>query len=83
MKRFEKIILKKAYADTMNPFEYWYAEDAEIRTFFDSYFTENKSYLAKLEEKDRIEMEEMFEQSNVIDKMLVLTAIAGVKKIYA
>lgn len=80
---FEKIILKKAYVDTMNPFEYWYAEDAEIRTFFDSYFTENKSYLAKLEEKDRIEMEEMFEQSNVIDKMLVLTAIVGVKKIYA
>ena len=78
----EKHVMKKQYTDAMNPFEYWYSQDEKIREFLNNYYRENKEYLMKLEENDRNRIQNMFEHSNAIDKMLVLTAIAGVKKIY-
>lgn len=78
----EKHVMKKQYTDTMNPFEYWYGEDENVKKFLNDYYRENKKYLMVLEEKERTQIENMFEHSNAIDKMLVLTAIAGVKKIY-
>lgn len=78
----EKYVMKKQYTDAMNPFEYWYSQDEKIREFLNNYYRENKEYLMKLEENDRNRIQNMFEHSNAIDKMLVLTAIAGVKKIY-
>lgn len=78
----EKYVMKKQYTDTMNPFEYWYSQDEKIREFLNTYYRENEEYLMKLEEDDRSQIQNMFEHSNAIDKMLVLTAIAGVKKIY-
>ena len=66
----------------MNPFEYWYSQDEKIREFLNTYYRENEEYLMQLENNDISQIKNMFEHSNAIDKMLVLTAIAGVKKIY-
>ena len=74
--------MKKQYTDTMNPFEFWYSQDEKIRDFLNTYYRENEEYLMELEKNDRNQVQNMFEHSNAIDKMLVLTAIAGVKKIY-
>lgn len=74
--------MKKQYTDTMNPFEYWYSQDEKIREFLNTYYRENEEYLMQLENNDISQIKNMFEHSNAIDKMLVLTAIAGVKKIY-
>ena len=78
----EKYVMKKQYTDTMNPFEYWYSQDEKIREFLNTYYRENEEYLMQLENNDISQIKNMFEHSNAIDKMLVLTAIAGVKKIY-
>ncbi len=78
----EKYVMKKQYTDTMNPFEYWYSQDEKIREFLSAYYEENREYLMKVEENDRSQIQNMFEHSGAIDKMLVLTAIAGVKKVY-
>lgn len=78
----EKYLLKKQYTDTMNPFEYWYKEDSQIKAYLDSYYHENKHYLEVFDRNKVKEIEGMFENSNVVDKMLVLSAIAGVKKVY-
>ena len=74
--------MKKQYTDTMNPFEYWYSQDEKIREFLNTYYRVNEEYLMQLENNDISQIKNMFEHSNAIDKMLVLTAIAGVKKIY-
>ena len=66
----------------MNPFEYWYSKMKKIREFLNTYYRENEEYLMQLENNDISQIKNMFEHSNAIDKMLVLTAIAGVKKIY-
>lgn len=76
----EKYVMKKQYTDTMNPFEYWYSQDEKIREFLNTYYRENEEYLMQLENNDISQIKNMFEHSNAIDKMLVLTAIAGVKK---
>lgn len=78
----EKFLLKKQYTDGMNPFEYWYNQDPEVKKFIESYYEENFKYLEIFGTDELYQIESMFKKSTAIDKMLVLTVIASVKKVY-
>lgn len=66
--------------DNMNPLDYWYNENAELREFIKSYWTENKHHVPDyFLMKD---MEDLFSNGVVYDKLQILSALSAIKLIY-
>lgn len=66
--------------DNMNPVDYWYNENAELREFINSYWTENKHHIPDyLLMKD---MEDLFNNGVVYDKLQILSVLSAIKLIY-
>lgn len=78
----EKILLKKQYDDGMNPFEYWYNQDSEIKNVIELYYKKNCQYLSVFDENERIQIKNMFTASDAVDKMLVMSTLESIKKVY-
>lgn len=65
--------------NTMNPFDYWYHTDENIRSFVDRYFADN---IERCREDEIYEdLKKLFAKGNVTEKLQVLTVLA-VKKNY-
>ena len=73
-------LLKKSNKDSMNPEDYWYDHSKEIQEYLNKYFIQNMKYLS-IEEKMKIDMEQMFYSGNVTEKSMVLTVLAMAKKV--
>jgi len=65
----------------MNPMEYWYYNNREIKMFMDKYFESNINYIY-LPEKIRNDMYRLYNVGNAYDKSLVLTVISAVKSYF-
>lgn len=62
----------------MNPMQYWYKNDNKVRKFIHEYYEENIKRLSNsMIFKD---IEDLFYNGNMIDKLLVLTVLASYKK---
>lgn len=64
--------------DSMNPFDYWYKTNSDLRKIFEDYFTQHILLLDKypqLKEDARY----LFEEGNTLEKTQVLTLLAAVK----
>lgn len=66
--------------DNMNPVDYWYNENVELREFMNIYWEENKHYIPdNLLLKD---MENLFNNGVVYDKLQILSTLSAIKLIY-
>jgi asparagine synthase (glutamine-hydrolysing) len=69
----------KGSPKTMNPIQYWYATDYKLRKFIEDYYNKNKERIA-IGTKLYIDIENMFYNGTVMDKLLVLTVLATYKR---
>lgn len=67
--------------DSMNPMDAWYAKDAEIQRYFETYF-ESVIDCKVFDEELRRDLTEMFRQGNVTEKSMALTVLAAVKQYF-
>ena len=58
----------------MNPFEYWYEKNQNIRKFVDEYYQKTLKYVEDLEIKGYIE--EIQKTGRMQDKMIMLTVLS-------
>jgi len=65
---------KKDYAISMNPFEYWYKKNDDLRKFTKNFFDENISVLDSYQELKN-DCEVLFKNGNFIEKSMVLTLL--------
>ncbi|MFA6980256.1 MAG: asparagine synthase-related protein [Ignavibacteriaceae bacterium] len=65
---------KKDYAISMNPFEYWYKKNDDLRKFTKKFFNENISVLDPYQELKN-DCEILFNNGNFIEKSMVLTLL--------
>lgn len=69
---------KRDLGTTMNPFDYWYNSNENVKTFMDEYFQTNiKKCNTSKEVKDDLEM--LYWQGNTIEKTQVITALSAIK----
>lgn len=66
------------YKGTMNPFEYWYEKNQNIRKFVDEYYQKTLKYVEDLEIKGYIE--EIQKTGRMQDKMIMLTVLSVYKQ---
>lgn len=72
-------IVKHAFSrNDMNPFEYWYDTDSNLRNFISEYYDMNIPKLNDYAETKKY-VEEMYFSKNIMDKMMALSVIATVK----
>lgn len=81
LSRFLDKMVGKENRDSMNPVDYWYAEDVNIQKFFMEYYERNISL--NINENIKNDINKMFCNSNVIEKSMALTVLAMAKKIYS
>ena len=78
-----KVGLKKKSIETpfhMNPFDYWYATNSELKKYMDNYFGE---YAYKVDDEMlRKDVIELYQKGNVVEKTQVLTLLAILKNYY-
>lgn len=67
--------------ESMNPFEYWYNNNKNIKSFINDYYEENKNRLNNYSELNKL-IVQVYEEGNVIDKMAVLTVLAVIKRYF-
>lgn len=66
----------------MNPFDYWYRTNSELKEFIDSYYKQNIKLLDKLNEKElKVMCENLYNNGITVEKLQVLTVLATVKLI--
>lgn len=78
IKQIRRKIQGPSPKDSMNPFDYWYKTNSDLRKFFEDYFTQHIILLDKypqLKEDARY----LFEEGNTLEKTQVLTLLAAVK----
>ncbi|MDH2881561.1 asparagine synthase-related protein [Bacillus cytotoxicus] len=66
----------------MNPFDYWYRTNSELKEFIDSYYKQNIKLLDALNEKElKVMCENLYNNGITVEKLQVLTVLATVKLI--
>ena len=65
-------------SDSMNPFEYWYKTNPEIRKRFEDYFSENRALLNEYPQLSH-DAGELFAEGSLSEKTQVLTLLAAIK----
>ncbi len=66
------------YRGTMNPFEYWYEKNANIKEFINEYYEKNIGCIDNIEIKNCID--EMQVRGKILDKMVMLTVLSVYKQ---
>ncbi|MBP3742929.1 MAG: hypothetical protein J6J00_08095 [Treponema sp.] len=66
----------------MNPFDYWYLTNPDLREYMDSYYKNTILLVPEKYHMLKADMEKLYEGS-VIDKELVLTLLGSIKKYFA
>lgn len=67
--------------DSMNPTDAWYAKDAEIQRYYETYF-ESAIDCRAIDEGLRGDLTVMFRQGNVAEKSMALTVLSAVKQYF-
>ena len=62
----------------MNPFDYWYQKNQDVKNFMDSYFQTNINTLSGFPELQK-DCTNMYFNHKVIEKVQVLTLLAVMK----
>jgi len=85
-----RVILKKAFryakqrligpssSDSMNPFDYWYKTNGELRNIFNDYY-ENHISLLDNYPSIKADGQYLFEQGNTLEKCQILSLISAIK----
>lgn len=81
IKRFLGLKNSQKSNESMNPYEYWYRNNEELRRFIDLYYAENINQLDEYEELKRLN-ENMYLNGNMIDKMLMMTVLGTIKRYF-
>ena len=70
------------FNDNMNPLDYWYERDSDIREFFQSYYSEATQNLADIGISKQLvdDMEMLFSTGTVTEKSMVFTVLAAIKR---
>lgn len=63
---------------SMNPYEYWYDTDPEMRAFFENYYREYRPLLAGHQEIG-FEADTLYYNGSVLEKLMALTVLAAYK----
>ncbi len=71
-------LLNRKDKTSMNPYDYWYANNNKIPAFFDEIFDENINLISDSTLKSDIKM--LFSTGNTIEKTMVLTLLFALKK---
>lgn len=75
------VIAQKSRPLGMNPYDYWYENNARMREFMDGYFRKNlnrlQAYPAVYEDAQRL-----YTQGNTVDKLCVLTVLSVLKNYF-
>jgi len=78
-----KVGLKKNSIETvnhMNPFDYWYNTNEELKTFMDDYFS---TWVQKVKSTNlKKDMKNMYQEGSVIEKTQVLTLLSVIKNYF-
>ena len=64
--------------NNMNPFQYWYDTNEELKTFIDDYYLHNKHFV----ESHKLicsEVRKMYRSSNVFDKIMAISLLGTIK----
>ena len=75
-KRYSK---KKRTKKSMQPLNYWYENDPELRNYLDRYFQDNLSYLEDAEEELKQDVIQLYETGTAFEKNMVLTLLSALK----
>ena len=59
----------------MNPYDYWYDTDPEMRKFFNNYYQEHIALLSGHPELSQ-EVTQLFHSPSVLEKLMALTVLA-------
>lgn len=74
-------VLGRHNQDNMNPLDYWYSKNEQIRTFYQDYYQQFIELISVPEEiKD--DMKELFLKGNASEKSMVLTVLAIYKNYF-
>lgn len=68
-----------SWSMAMNPFEYWYTRNPELRTFFETYFNENINKFSQSPDIQKA-VSELYAKGTVLEKILALSALACAKQ---
>ena len=63
---------------SMNPHDYWYKHNSNLREFIDNYYDLYKSNLCFIQPEYRTAIERLFEQGNCLEKCQVLTILSAI-----
>ena len=85
LKKLPSVILQKlgmtlparSTKNHMNPLEYWYNTNNNLKTFQDNYFKENIDRITNLDLKS--DCQNLYNSGNAIEKNQVLTLLSAVK----
>lgn len=72
---------KRQNTDSMNPMDAWYAKDAKIQHYYESYF-ESVIDCKAFDEGLRKDLTLMFKKGNVTEKSMALTVLSAVKQYF-
>ncbi len=73
--------LKLGYSESMNPMQYWYDSNIELRKYLDKYFEE---YIHLIEDDDLYRNTfSLYKQGNAIEKNQVLSVLSALKLFYS
>jgi len=72
------LTIRLAKTNSMNPFEVWYNSNTEISSYINDFFKDNINF-ALIPENMRKNITEVFNTSNVITKLQVLTALESIR----
>jgi asparagine synthase (glutamine-hydrolysing) len=67
--------------DNMNPFDYWYCYNNEIKNFMDSYYKVNIEN-STIKDALKNDMKLLYTTGNTIEKCLVLSSLSAIKKYF-
>ena len=69
---------ENAISYKMNPFDFWYSTNEDLKNFMDSYWTKNKAYISDVQLL--LDMTFLYEESpDVIDKLQCLSVLSLIK----
>lgn len=90
--RFSKRVVQKvAYSiglaksantsNHMNPFEYWYETNSDLRRFIEDYYCNTRKY-ADQYHKTAEKIDLLYNSSRPMDKLIALTVLSGIKRYF-
>ena len=78
LKMIKNKIFGPSKNDSMNPFDYWYKYNPELRIIFEEYFNKHISLLDNYPQLKK-DVNYLFQEGNTIEKTQVLTLLAAIK----